>query len=99
MDRILMIVAVFLGLVAVYLFFSNKSYKNENTLLKTQISYKDEYILNLEKSVKKMESAINTNAKAEEQAKEFEKELNDDTNIDNLDVVPDDYILKQLRSD
>lgn len=99
MDRILMIVAVFLGLVAVYLFFSNKSYKNENTLLKTQISYKDEYILNLENSVKKMESAINTYAEAEKDAKEFEKELNDDKNVDNLDVEPDGYILKQLRSD
>lgn len=38
-------------------------------------------------------------AEADKQSKEFEKELINDTNVDNLDVVPDYYILKQLQSD
>lgn len=37
-------------------------------------------------------------AQASEQANKFEKELNNDV-TDNLDVVPADYILKQLQSD
>lgn len=42
---------------------------------------------------------IETYAEAEAQAKEFEMELINDENTDNLDVVPADYILKQLRAD
>lgn len=41
---------------------------------------------------------INAYNNAEKESKEFEKEMvNDKT--DNLDVVPADYILKQLRAD
>lgn len=42
---------------------------------------------------------IETYAEAEAQAKEFEVELINDENTDNLDVVPADYILNQLRAD
>lgn len=49
--------------------------------------------------IQKMEGVIATYAEADENAKHFEKELNDDTNVDNLEVVPADYILRQLRTD
>lgn len=52
----------------------------------------------LETAVIEQKRIIEVYAEAEKQAKEFEKELNNDT-TDNLDVVPADYILKQLRAD
>lgn len=42
---------------------------------------------------------IETYAEAEAKAKEFEMELINDENTDNLDVIPSDYILNQLRAD
>lgn len=42
---------------------------------------------------------IETYAEAEAKAKEFEMELINDENTDNLDVIPADYILNQLRAD
>lgn len=55
-------------------------------------------VASLETAVSEYKKTIDVYAKAEKETKEFEKELNDDT-TDNLDVVPADYILKQLRAD
>lgn len=99
MIRILIASWVFFAVVVGYFIFSNKSYKNENTSLKGEIALKDTYIFTLEHSVRELQNNIAIYAKADEQAEEFNKELINDTNVDNLDVVPDDYILKQLRSD
>lgn len=56
-------------------------------------------VIALQTALSEQKLVIETYAKAEEQAKEFEKELINDTNVDNLDVVPADYILKQLHAD
>lgn len=55
-------------------------------------------VTELETAVNEQDHIIKTFAQAEAKAKEFEKELNNDV-TDNLDVVPADYILKQLQSD
>ena len=99
MTRILASIIVIISLVAVWLYASNKSLKNSLTAAQGEIALKDEYIFSLEHSVREMSNTIATQAQAIEQAKDFEKELNDDTNVDNLDVVPANYILKQLRAD
>ena len=89
-----------LGAVVVgYFIFSNKSYKNENTSLKTEITDFKQQVSDLQLAVNVMKDTIETYAKADEQAKEFEKELINDKNVDNLDAVPDEYILKQLHAD
>ena len=41
---------------------------------------------------------IDINSRADEQNEQFKGKMNEDT-TDNLDVVPADYILKQLRAD
>lgn len=51
-----------------------------------------------DKALAEYEHIYSVFAQASEQAKDFEKELNNDV-ADNLDVVPADYILKQLQSD
>ena len=38
-------------------------------------------------------------AESAAKAEEFNKELNNDETTDNLDVVPADYILRQLHAD
>ena len=55
-------------------------------------------VIALQTAVNEQKKVIEVYAEAEKQAKEFEKELNDDY-TDNLDVIPADYILKQLRAD
>lgn len=49
--------------------------------------------------VEESHKIIEAYAEAEAQAKEFEMELINDENTDNLDVIPADYILNQLRAD
>ena len=63
-----------------------------------QISELTEDVAKLKSAVKDYERTIKIYAEAEKQAKEFEKELNNDA-TDNLDVIPADYILKQLHAD
>lgn len=65
---------------------------------KQEIAKRDVMLQEKDMYIASMENAVAVYAEADAQAKEFEKELNDDT-TDNLDVVPADYILKQLRAD
>lgn len=52
----------------------------------------------LETAVIERDKMIEINSKANEQNEQFKGKMNEDT-TDNLDVVPADYILKQLRAD
>lgn len=99
MNRILLISIAFLAVTSAILFFSNKHLKTELNAANGQIALKDEYIFTLEHSVRELQNNIEIYAKADEQAEEFNKELINDETTDNLDVVPADYILKQLRAD
>lgn len=63
------------------------------------IKERDATIALQDKALAEYERVQSIFAQASEQANKFEKELNNDTNVDNLDVVPADYILKQLQSD
>lgn len=92
MTRILAISLVILGVVATWLFYCNKGLKAELTAANAAIA-------GLTASVQEMKDVVKTYAEAEKQAKEFEKELINDENTDNLDVIPADYILKQLHAD
>lgn len=92
MNRFLWISLCVLGFVAFWLFYCNKSLKNDLTAANAEIA-------GLTASVMEMKDLVAVYAKADKEAKEFEKELINDTNTDNLDVVPADYILKQLRAD
>ena len=55
-------------------------------------------IIALETAINEQKHMIEVYAQADKEAKEFEKELNNDE-TDNLDVVPADYILEQLHAD
>ena len=52
----------------------------------------------LETAVNERDKMIEINSQANEQNEQFKGKMNEDT-TDNLDVVPADYILKQLRAD
>jgi hypothetical protein len=52
----------------------------------------------LETAVIERDKMIEINSQANEQNEQFKGKMNEDT-TDNLDVVPADYILKQLRAD
>lgn len=52
----------------------------------------------LETAVNERDKMIEINSRANEQNEQFKGKMNEDT-TDNLDVVPADYILKQLRAD
>lgn len=99
MTRILLLSWAIFAVVVGFLFFSNKHLKTELNAANGQIALKDTYIFTLEHSVRELQNNIAIYAKADEQAEEFNKELINDTNVDNLDVVPANYILKQLRAD
>lgn len=99
MTRIFVIVIVILSVAAGVLYLRNMSLKSELSAANGQIALKDEYIFTLEYAVKDLQNNIAIYAKADEQAEEFNKELINDETTDNLDVVPADYILKQLHAD
>lgn len=92
MVRFLAISLVILGVAAVWLFYCNKGLKADLTAANAEIA-------SLTASVQEMKDVVKTYAEAEAKAKEFEKELINDENTDNLDVIPADYILNQLRAD
>lgn len=52
----------------------------------------------LETAVNERDKMIEINSQANEKNEQFKGKMNEDT-ADNLDVVPADYILKQLRAD
>lgn len=99
MTRALLIIVAIMAAITLFLYAGNKHLKTELNAANGQIALKDEYIFILEHSVREMQNNIAIYAKADEQAEEFNKELINDETTDNLDVVPADYILKQLRSD
>ena len=92
MTKVFMTIMVVLGVVAAWLFYCNKGLKADLTAANAEIA-------GLTASVMEMKDLVAVYAKAEKEAKEFEKELINDTNTDNLDVIPADYILKQLHAD
>ena len=84
--------------ISLFLYMGNKHLKTELNAANGEIARKDEYIFTLEHSIKEMQDNIAIYAKADEQNEQFKGKMNEDT-TDNLDVVPADYILKQLRAD
>lgn len=90
-NRILFIGLIIAIATAVFFKLQSDSRQKRLTTAENQITA-------LETAVNEQKRMIEIYAQAEEEAKEFEKELNNDT-TDNLDVVPADYILKQLQSD
>lgn len=98
MVKILTTVCVFLAVCALYFNFRVDYLKNENTSLRSEKNGLWERVNKLEVTVKEKDNLIKIYAEAGKQAKEFEKELNNDI-TDNLNVVPANYILKQLQSD
>lgn len=99
MTRVLLIIVAIMAAISLFLYMGNKHLKTELNAANGEIAHKDEYIFILEHSVRELQNNIAIYAKADEQAEEFNKELINDETTDNLDVVPADYILKQLRSD
>lgn len=92
MREILAVGLLVLGCITAWLFYCNKG-------LKADLNTANAEIASLMASVQEMKDVVKTYAEAEKQAKEFEKELINDTTTDNLDVIPADYILKQLHAD
>lgn len=90
-NRILIIGFIIAIVTAVFFKFQSDSRGKRLTTAENQITA-------LETAINEQKRAIEIYAQAEKEAKEFEKELNNDT-TDNLDVVPADYILNQLHAD
>ena len=99
LNRILLIsvavLAVALGLACFVAVHRGKTIDRQTAKIDSLTADVARYKADAEESHK----IIETYAEAEAQAKEFEMELINDENTDNLDVVPADYILKQLRAD
>ncbi|MBP5698846.1 MAG: hypothetical protein J6W96_04910 [Alphaproteobacteria bacterium] len=89
------ILSISLIILLVGLFFL--AYKSNK--LSEQLSAANDRIAVLQANMAEYQRINEVYAESAAKAEEFNKELNDDTNVDNLDVVPADYILKQLRAD
>ena len=91
LNRILLISLIIIALVAVF-------YRYKANNLKTELlSVKNENAV-LRANMAEYEHIFELNKKADEENEKFKGKLNEDT-TDNLDFVPADYILKQLRAD
>lgn len=91
MTKILLIVTSVLALVAVFYCYKANNLKTELLNVKNENAA-------LRANVAEYEHIFELNKKADEENEKFKGKLNEDT-TDNLDVVPADYILKQLRAD
>lgn len=91
MNRILLI--SLLIAIATAVFFKLQS---DNRLLRATNA--ENRASALETAVIERDKMIEINSQANEENEQFKGKMNEDT-TDNLDVVPADYILKQLRAD
>lgn len=91
LNKILLISLIIISCIAV--FFKLQS---DNRLLRATNA--ENRASALETAVIERDKMIEINSQANEQNEQFKGKLNEDT-TDNLDVVPADYILKQLRAD
>lgn len=91
MVKFLSIALVIIACVAVF-------FKLQSDSRQRRLTDAENQIVALETAINEQKHVIEVYAQAEKEAKEFEKELNNDE-TDNLDVVPADYILNQLHAD
>ncbi len=91
MTRILTISLIIIALVAVFFKLQSDNRLQRAVNAENRASA-------LETAVNERDKMIEMNSRANEQNEKFKGKLNEDT-TDNLDVVPADYILKQLRAD
>ena len=91
MNRILLVSLIIAIVTAV--FFKLQS---DKSLLRATNA--ENRVSALETAVIERDKMIEINSRANEQNEQFKGKMNEDT-TDNLDVVPADYILKQLRAD
>lgn len=92
MTRILLISLVISLLAAVFLAHRSK-------ILSEQLSAANDKITVLQANMAEYQRINEVYAESAAKAEEFNEELIKDENTDNLDVVPADYILKQLHAD
>ena len=91
LNRLLMISLIIIALVAVFFKLQSDNRLQRAVNAENRASA-------LETAVNERDKMIEMNSRANEQNEKFKGKLNEDT-TDNLDVVPADYILKQLRAD
>ena len=89
------ILSISLIILLVGLFFL--AYKSNK--LSEQLSAANDRIAVLQANMAEYQRINEVYAESAAKAEEFNKELNNDETTDNLDVVPADYILRQLRAD
>ena len=89
------ILSISLIILLVGLFFL--AYKSNK--LSEQLSAANDRIAVLQANIAEYQRINEVYAESAAKAEEFNKELNNDETTDNLDVVPADYILRQLRAD
>lgn len=87
--------SISLIILLVGLFFL--AYKSNK--LSEQLSAANDRIAVLQANMAEYQRINEVYAESAAKAEEFNKELNNDETTDNLDVVPADYILRQLRAD
>lgn len=89
------ILSISLIILLVGLFFL--AYKSNK--LSEQLSAANDRIAVLQANMAEYQRINEVYAESAAKAEEFNKELNNDETTDNLDVVPADYILRQLHAD
>ena len=99
LNRILLISLLITFVLLCVVSFIATHYKHINEQQNTEIADLRLDVARHKADAEESKKIIAIYAEANKQAKEFEKELIDDTNKDNLDVVPADYILNQLCAD
>ena len=98
LNRILIISLIIAIATAVFFKLQSSSRGKQLTNAENRIIALETAVSERDIIIGEQKRIIEVYAQAKEEANEFEKELNKD-NTDNLDVVPADYILKQLRAD
>lgn len=98
MNRILFLSLIIA--IATAIFFKLQS---DNRLLRAtnaenRVSALETAVIERDKMIEERDKLIEINSRADEENEQFKGRMNEDTS-DNLDVVPADYILKQLRAD
>lgn len=98
LNRILIISLIIAIAMAVFFKLQSNSREKQLTNAENRIIALETAVSERDIIISEQKRIIEVYAQAKEEANEFEKELNKD-NTDNLDVVPADYILKQLHAD
>ena len=98
MNKILLVSLIIAIVTAVFFKLQSDNRLLRATNAENRATNAENRVSALETAVIERDKLIEINSRADEENEQFKGKMNEDT-TDNLDVVPADYILKQLRAD